>query len=106
MCSVADQRPKPVSAAAPSEEDSARLLQLALQYEEAGLWLRSSGDCQRGEALLERAEAIHQRRTLDRDNAQVGGAIRGRPRCPVVISANQKTELFFSTSIAGVAGPG
>ena len=67
---MANQRPKPVPAKAPSPEASLSLLQLAQEYEEAGAWLRSSGDT-RGMGLLERAEAIHQSRLLDKDNAQV-----------------------------------
>ena len=70
--SVADQRPKPVPPEAPTPERSRHLLQLAEQYEEAGLWLRSSGDA-RGVCLLERAEAIHQSRLIDRDQPQVRG---------------------------------
>lgn len=68
--SVADQSPKPVLPKVPNLDSSHRLLNLAQQYEEAGLWMRSSCDA-RGVALLERAEAIHQARLIDKNNAQV-----------------------------------
>ena len=69
-CSVADQSPKPVAPGSSTSDSSLHLIQLDLQYEEAGLWMRSSGDS-RGSVLLERAEALHQARLVDRDNVQV-----------------------------------
>lgn len=71
----------------PTSDGSLHLIQLALQYEEAGLWMRSSGDA-RGSVLLERAEALHQARLVDRDNVQVKNV--------EIVQAHKVTLIFIS----------
>lgn len=73
MSSVGSTDPQAKANLPLSPNESARLLRLALEYEDHGLWLRSdqSRSVSKSEELLTRARDIHRKRLIDLNNINV-----------------------------------